>query len=90
MYDPKTKNRVYKYRYLGKNIYGNIGRVRITLSQERAIFAGHLILSLKSGFIAYNGDIILHYQKENIGRNFFIGKAKRRDTTVDEEHSYLD
>ena len=43
-YDPKTKNTVYKYRYLGKDMDGKVGRVRITLPRRSYIYGPFLPL----------------------------------------------
>ena len=43
-YDSKAKNTAYKYRYLGKDINGKIGRVRITLPGRGYIYGSFLLL----------------------------------------------
>ncbi len=43
-YDPKTRNTSYKYRYLGKDMDGKIGKVRVTLPRRSYIYGSFLPL----------------------------------------------
>ncbi len=73
-YDPKTKNTAYKYRYVGKEMYGKVGRVRITLPRRSYIYGPFLPLvkimdSLRMGARYYPPlrerrylDRLLHWQ----------------------------
>jgi hypothetical protein len=43
-YEPKTRNTSYKYRYLGNNMDGKLGKVRITLPRRSYIYGSFLPL----------------------------------------------